>query len=204
MGRVSHIRVLDSPRSGRASRASARCRSRMSLLTTPIDYTKLRRELERAVARVCPRWQPARRDDLVQAAMMRMMQVLGRESPGEGNPAYTASYLHRVAYTTLVDELRRERRRGETSLDDDTVAAVAVEPHDPERLAASKEIGLGIQACLGSMKRERRLAVTLYLQGHSVPESARLLEWEPKRTENLVYRGLADLRGCLTSKGIRL
>jgi RNA polymerase sigma-70 factor (ECF subfamily) len=52
------------------------------------------------------------------------------------------------------------------------------------------------------MKRERRLAVILHLQGHSVREAARLLDWAFKRTENLVYRGLADLRACLQSKGM--
>ena len=47
------------------------------------------------------------------------------------------------------------------------------------------------------------MAVTLYLQGHSVPEAARVLDWPAKRTENLVYRGLADLRECLMKKGIQ-
>ena len=51
--------------------------------------------------------------------------------------------------------------------------------------------------------RPRRLAVALYLQGHSVPEAAKLLEWGNKRTENLVYRGLADLRECLAKKGLK-
>ena len=41
----------------------------------------------------------------------------------------------------------------------------------------------------------------LHLQGHSVPDAARLLGWPAKRTENLVYRGLADLRRCLIAKG---
>jgi RNA polymerase sigma-70 factor (ECF subfamily) len=54
-----------------------------------------------------------------------------------------------------------------------------------------------------AMKRERRLAVTLHLQGHTVPEAARILDWAAKQTENLVYRGLADLRACLMAKGIR-
>jgi RNA polymerase sigma-70 factor (ECF subfamily) len=45
--------------------------------------------------------------------------------------------------------------------------------------------------------------VTLYLQGHSVPDAARILDWPAKRTENLVYRGLADLRACLSNKGLR-
>jgi RNA polymerase sigma-70 factor (ECF subfamily) len=53
------------------------------------------------------------------------------------------------------------------------------------------------------MNRDRRLAVTLYLQGHTVPEAARILDWSGKRTENLVYRGLADLRECLMAKGMR-
>jgi RNA polymerase sigma-70 factor (ECF subfamily) len=43
--------------------------------------------------------------------------------------------------------------------------------------------------------------VILYIQEHTVPEAARILGWTLKRTENLVYRGLADLRACLAAKG---
>ena len=88
-------------------------------------------------------------------------------------------------------------------LDDEEVAPVAITRQDPERIAAAREIGRGIQDCLSQMSRERRLAVTLYLQGHSVPEASRVLDWPAKRTENLVYRGLADLRECLEAKGMR-
>ena len=177
----------------------------VAILTKPIDYTKLRRDLARAVARVCPRWQPSFRDDLVQAAVMRVMQVLAKPAgAGEGDPPLTASYLYKVAYSVLIDEIRRERRRGETSLDEQDVSQQAMTEEDPERLARSRELGRGIQECLTGIKRERRLAVTLYLQGHSVPDAARLLEWPAKRTENLVYRGLADLRTCLTAKGMGL
>jgi RNA polymerase sigma-70 factor (ECF subfamily) len=175
------------------------------MLTKPLDYTKLRRDLAQAVARVCPRWQPASRDDLVQSAVMRVMRVL--ENPAdesEGDAQLTPSYLYKVAYSVLIDEIRRERRRRETSLEEEAVAQQAITEENPERLAASREIGRGIQDCLTRIKRERRLAVTLYLQGHSVPAAARLLEWTAKRTENLVYRGLADLRECLTEKGMNL
>jgi RNA polymerase sigma-70 factor (ECF subfamily) len=154
---------------------------------------------------VCPSWPAARRDDLVQSAVMRVMHVLDRSNAaGEGDPGLTPSYLYRVAHSTLVDELRRIRRQRETPLEDDAVESMPVAQEDPERLAVSREIGRGIQNCLTRLKRERRLAVTLYLQGHTVPESARLLDWSPKRTENLVYRGLADLRACLASKGLGL
>jgi RNA polymerase sigma-70 factor (ECF subfamily) len=169
-----------------------------------LDYTTLRRDLAKAVSRLCPRWMVDRRDDLVQAAVMRVMQITGKRSAsGEGNQSLSSSYLSRVAYSVLVDEIRRRRRRHETDLEDETVAPVAIARENPERTAASKEVGRGIQDCLMQMKRERRLAVTLHLQGHTVPEAARILDWAVKQTENLVYRGLADLRQCLMAKGIR-
>jgi len=169
-----------------------------------LDYATLRQDLVRAVARLCPRWLVDRRDDLVQAAVMRVMQLTGRRSAsGEGNQPLSTSYLYRVAYSVLVDEIRRVRRRHETDLEDEAVSPLAVARENPERTAASKELGRGIQECLMRMKRERRLAVALHLQGHTVSEAARILEWAAKRTENLVYRGLADLRECLTAKGMR-
>jgi len=169
-----------------------------------LDYTTLRRDVARAVARLCPRWDAARRDDLVQAGVMRVMQLTAkRAEAGEGNQSMGSSYLYKVSYSVLVDEIRRQRRRHETDLEEDGVASAAIAREDPERTAASREVGRGIQDCLSRMKRERRLAVTLHLQGHTVPEAARILEWAVKQTENLVYRGLADLRECLMAKGIR-
>jgi RNA polymerase sigma-70 factor, ECF subfamily len=167
-----------------------------------IDVVELRQVLERVVARVCPSWLSAQRDDVVQAAGMRVIQILDRlQAGGEGNPSLSSSYLYKVAHSALVDEIRRVRRRREVDLESETAAA-AVARDDPERTAAWREIGRGIQQCLAGMKRERRLAVALYLQGHSVGDAARILDWPVKRTENLVYRGLADLRACLRSKGM--
>ena len=168
-----------------------------------IDYAKLRQDFVKAVARLCPQWLANQRDDLVQAAVMRVMQIVSRQQHAGGDdPALAASYLYKVAHSALVDEIRRANRRQETALDDATVERAAIAFDDPERGAASREIGRGIQDCLAAMQRDRRVAVALYLQGHSVPEAARLLDWPAKRTENLVYRGLADLRECLMAKGI--
>ena len=157
--------------------------------------------LTRAVRKVCPGWMSDRRDDLIQAAMMKVMAIQRRS---EGNRELTSSYLYRVAHSALIDEIRQLRRRREVDLDE---TATEVESRksgdDPERSAASSEIGHGIQDCLTTMLQDRRLAVTLHLQGHSVPEAASLLDWTAKRTENLVYRGLADLRKCLEGKGLR-
>jgi RNA polymerase sigma-70 factor (ECF subfamily) len=169
-----------------------------------LDYVALRRAVARAVARVRPNWIADRRDDLVQAAVIKVMRIAREQAPSaEGNPAVSTSYLYKVAYSVLVDELRRLRRRRETDLEADGATLKADAGPDPERTTASRQIGRGIRACLRAMKRERRLAVVLHLQGHSVRDAARILDWAAKRTENLVYRGLADLRACLSAKGLR-
>jgi RNA polymerase sigma-70 factor, ECF subfamily len=161
---------------------------------------ELRAAMQRAVRRVCPRWLSDRSEDLVQAATLRVLEA--RPSP-EGNPGVSASYLYRVAYTTLVDEIRRLRRRPEAPLDEEGEGGVPVPATapGPEKAYAAKEIGEAIRDCLRHLVRDRRLALTLHLEGHTVPQAAALLDWSAKRTENLVYRGLADLRRCLSEKG---
>jgi len=164
------------------------------------ECARLRRELERAVTRVCPRWLTAQADDIVQVALVRVIEAHRRR---EGPEPLSTFYLKRAAYNATIDEIRKRRRRREVPLDD-TPGADAPSPAapvDPERTQQSAEIGLGIQDCLARLVESRRLAVTLYLQGHNVPETGRILGWGTKRVENLVFRGLADLRQCLVSKG---
>jgi RNA polymerase sigma-70 factor (ECF subfamily) len=164
------------------------------------EYDELRRRLSQAVRKVCPRWLADESDDLVQKALMRLMR---QRKKSEGNGEYGASYLWRVAYSVMVDEIRARRRRGEVALEDQAESYLAAgHSADPERASHSGQIGAAIRDCLSSLVRPRRLAVTLYLQEHTVPEIGVLLGWGTKRSENLVYRGLDNLRKCLTSKGL--
>ena len=172
-----------------------------------MDYTQLHRDLVKAVDRVCPRWMADRADDLVQVALMRVMEVQRKK---EGTAELSGFYLKKVAYSALIDEIRRLRRRQEVSLEGsgpDEEESVVYDPAapgpDPERASAGREAGRAIRDCLGLMVAPRRHAVTLNLQGHSVPEIGKLMGWTPKKAENLVYRGMSDLRGCLGSKGIQ-
>jgi RNA polymerase sigma-70 factor (ECF subfamily) len=66
----------------------------------------------------------------------------------------------------------------------------------------AREIGIAVRDCLVRLAPSRCLAVTLYLQGHTAPETSRILGWTPRRTENLIFRGMADLRRCLVRKGV--
>lgn len=164
------------------------------------DLIVLRAALTRAVASVCPPWLAAGAEDIVQVALLRVVEVCRR---GDGGCDFSSSYLRKAAYSAVVDEIRRLKRRREVPLEDEgskfqpsTLAA------NPEQTAAARQQGRAIRACLARLVRPRRLAVTLHLLGHSVPEAALLLNWSPKRAENLVYRGLADLRRCLEASGM--
>jgi RNA polymerase sigma-70 factor (ECF subfamily) len=164
------------------------------------DYAQLRRDLVKAVQRVCPSWMSDRSDDLVQVALIRVMEI---QRKSEGKSEFSAFYLKKAAYSAMIDEIRRLRRRQETTLDDEeNPINPPAESPDPERATASREVGRAIRDCLGGLIPPRRHAVTLHLQGHSVPDVGRRLGWTAKKAENLVYRGLADLRGCLDSKGV--
>jgi RNA polymerase sigma-70 factor (ECF subfamily) len=160
------------------------------------EAARLRTALEGAVRRVCPGWLAGHADDIVQVALMRVLAV-------HDGRAMAPAYLWRAAYSAMVDEIRRQRRRREIGLEDaGPEAETPAAGHGPEQSARAREIGHGLRDCLQRLLDSRRLAVVLHLQGHTVPEAARILGWAGKRVENLVYRGLFDLRRCLTAKGL--
>ncbi len=167
------------------------------------ELALIRAALVKAVKRACPAWLADSADDLVQIAFERVHKLLR-----EGNAQLSTSYLRKVAYSVVVDEIRRRRRRNEVSIDPDNggqdpVFDLSSGAPDPETRAGGREIGSAIRNCLGHLVGPRRSAVTLHLMGHTVPEIGRLLGWEGKKADNLVYRGMADLRECLESKGVR-
>jgi RNA polymerase sigma-70 factor (ECF subfamily) len=158
--------------------------------------TRLRVDVARAVRRVCPHWLANHVDDLTQIATARVMSGLGAKDPTSLKPGY----LYRAAYSALVDEIRRRRRLSEVPIEPD--AAMAAAGDGPERAVRAREIRDALTACLKKLAIDRRRAVMLRLQGHSVAEAGALMACGHKRAENLVYRGLADLRSCLRLQGI--
>jgi len=169
--------------------------------TEPTDECAwLRGQLVRAVRYYCPGWLSNVSEDLVQTAMIRVLEARRKSSDPR---AISSAYLYRAAYTALVNEIRKRRRRNEVPMDEEAIAPSELSsPTTPERTLTARETGEAIRFCLSLLRRERKLAVTLHLQGHTIPEAAEVLKWSSKRTENLIYRGLGDLRKCLLSKGV--
>jgi len=70
-------------------------------------------------------------------------------------------------------------------------------------MSNESQIAAGIRSCLSRLSERRRVAVTLYLQGHTAPQTGRILGWKLKRAESMISRGMADLRRCLAAKGLK-
>jgi len=154
-----------------------------------------------AVRRTCPAWLAERAEDIVQNVLT---QLVAQARASEGERTYSAIYLEKAAYGATVAEIRRLCRRREESMEErETVLETPARYAGPERDAAAHEIARGIQDCLAQLLPSRRMAVALHLYGCTVPETARRLGWTPKKTENLVLRGLHQLRSCLSAKGLR-
>lgn len=164
-------------------------------------YEALRGRLEKVVRRVCPPWLSGQSDDLIQVAMLRLFDVVKKS---EHERTFNSSYLYKVTYSALIDEIRRLEARRETAIDHDDGRPVAIEAPglDPETRMAGRSLGDAIRDCLAEVILPRRRAVTLHLMGHSAAETAEILVRDLKQARNLIYRGLADLRACLTKKGL--
>ena len=169
--------------------------------TAQTDRTiqELRARLAAAVRRTCPIWLLPSAEDIVQSALMR---VLGAVKKREGELDLSALYLEKAAYCATMNEIRRHRRRHEEQATEEQMLQVAAARDDPETSAEAGEITRALSRCLTVLVDSRRRAVTLHLLGHTIPETGALLGWSAKRAENLVCRGLVDLRRCLTAKGL--
>jgi RNA polymerase sigma-70 factor, ECF subfamily len=160
------------------------------------SHDELRRGLVRAVRRICPRSLAEDAEDLVQESFIRLL----RARKLEGDSTLSSTYLKKVAYSAVIDEIRRRRRR---------IAVVAgseaeIEATPDETVAAIPDTALGnaMETCMQLLQEHRRQALTLHLLGHSGAEIARMLECNAKRAENLTLRALAQLRECLHGKGV--
>jgi RNA polymerase sigma-70 factor (ECF subfamily) len=157
---------------------------------------EVREILVRCVSRVCPTWMRDELDDLVQMSVMRLLR-------SNTEVDLTPAYLSRVAYSAVIDEIRRKKRRHELDATPSLLERVE-DAHaiGPEQHARADQTAEAILSCLDHLVPARRRAVTLYLQGHTVPEIGELLDWDRKKASNAVYRGLADLRDQLQKRGM--
>ena len=169
-----------------------------------LPYADLLQQIEGSMRRLCPSWLADSRDDLVQMALIKVMEIARRD---EKSTHFSSSYLWRVAHSVLIDEIRRARRRSEVALDETEPSkprglSMASPTAGPQQRLFAGELRSAIRDCLGGLIDNRRRVVTLHLEGSSPDEISDILGWKTKKVYNAVHRGLHDLRDCLRQKDL--
>lgn len=134
-------------------------------------------------------------DELFQEVRIRLWKALDDPQRIDG---VSGSYVYRTASSAAVDLIRR-KRRGRTQVQLDTNLPDA-NPSDPLSQNEARETGEEISRALEGLDARRRPVVRMYLAGYGHKEIAALLGWSNGSTRNLLYRGLADLRGELSHR----
>jgi RNA polymerase sigma factor (sigma-70 family) len=111
-----------------------------------------------------------------------------------------ASYVYRIAVSAALDLMRRHRagHLGLAESIDNSGEGLATAIPDPETRTQAGELAEQVSRAIDTIPAARRPVVRMYLAGYPREEIAALLGWSEAKTRNLLYRGLADLRGRLT------
>ncbi len=145
------------------------------------------------------RLDPGEVDEVFQEVRIRVWKATGQT---ERIASLPASYVYRTAASAALDFIRRRRaRRHDTTDSIDSAPAAGLSLQHPEPFA-DRELGDVIASALADLPASRRAVVRMYLDGYGPGEIGSLLGWTEAKARNLVYRGLADLRGSLARRGV--
>ena len=163
-------------------------------------FERHRRKVARTVGRFFNR--PERVEEIVQEVFTKVYFALKDYSSERGTSF--AAWLSRIAINACYDELRRARRRPESSIsditDDEAVwlnARVRAETvgGDAESIMVSRDLANKLLARLGA---EDRLVLTLLDgEGLSVGDIAGLTGWTPSKVKVRAHRARLALRRVL-------
>ena len=164
-----------------------------------LDWQALYLQLGALVSRMSQGSLREKKQDLLQRSLLKILELEKRQP---GRTIWTPVYLSRLVKSLLIDEFRHRARRPEESLDEDLAALLpATNTTSPESRLLSRELGTALKATLDRLAPARRQACMLYLAGFGTREIAEKLGWQTKKTENALFRGLADLREGLATQG---
>jgi RNA polymerase sigma factor (sigma-70 family) len=134
-------------------------------------------------------------DEVLQEVRIRLWHAHAR---GEDLAALPTSYIYRTATTAALDVLRGRRRHGGRSVDYRDAEAGALESAETaDRRTDEDDAVRQLSRALDALPTDRRVVVRMHLAGYDREEIAAMLGWGDGRIRNLLYRGLAQLRGHL-------
>ena len=129
------------------------------------------------------------------AAFQKLHQLRGQQFK---------SWLMRIVTNACYDELRRQRRRPATSLDDLYETQIAndssLHSHEesPEQYAQRAELQAAIQECLNALPDDQRVVTVLSdVEEYAYHEIAAITGWPVGTVKSRLSRARSRLRDCL-------
>jgi len=141
-------------------------------------------------------------DDILQEVRIRVWNVYS----GDRNSRLKTSYYYKVVNSAIIDCLRSHRGtlahsvRTEHDGEEDEPALIeriGGEEQGPDSAFDEQRRKSRLIEAIRRLPAARRRAVTLFLQGFTVPEIAELLGCDRNRAHNLVYRGVRALKDLM-------
>jgi RNA polymerase sigma-70 factor (ECF subfamily) len=118
------------------------------------------------------------------------------------------AWLMRIVTNACYDELRRRKRRPQTSLEalnvleEDANPSLAMRSEAPEAHAQRMELADAIRHCLATLPEDQRMAAVLSdIQGYSYDEMAEIMSVSLGTVKSRLSRARARLRDCLRTSG---
>jgi RNA polymerase sigma-70 factor (ECF subfamily) len=147
--------------------------------------------------------EPAAADDATQEAFISAYKALKRFRGGSFK-----SWLMRIATNACYDELRRRKRRPQSSLDqivethESSPLLANKEGPSPEDLQQQSELMDAIQRCLDAVPDEQRtVAVLRDVEGYDYREIADIMSISLGTVKSRISRARIKLRDCLQGFG---
>ncbi len=145
---------------------------------------------------------PASADDATQEAFISAYKAIRQFRGGSFK-----SWLLRIVTNSCYDELRRRKRRPQSSLDEiteevESPAFLADDNHTPEEVRQQVELVGAVQRCLDDLPDDQRVAAVLCdVEGREYQEIAEILSISLGTVKSRISRARSKLRDCLQGFG---
>ena len=145
---------------------------------------------------------PASADDATQEAFISAYKAIRQFRGGSFK-----SWLLRIVTNSCYDELRRRKRRPQSSLDEiteevESPSFLADDSSTPEEMRQQVELVDAVQRCLDDLPDDQRVAAVLCdVEGREYQEIAEILSISLGTVKSRISRARSKLRDCLQGFG---
>ena len=137
------------------------------------------------------------KDDLLQEIRIKVWKTLRDD---RRDIRYFNAYLRKIIYSVFINEINRVNK--ESRAIETAGPCLTIGQGGGDGASMVESLQSHVEDSLRGLKPSRQVVFKLRLQGLTLAEIARLQCWSYRKTCNIFYRGLRDIKRNLAEKGI--